>query len=445
MPTVGLSMIVKNEAHTLRPCLESVRGLVTQIVIGDTGSSDESCAIARDFGATVISVPWNNDFAAARNAALKPMRTDWVLVLDADEEFDCPAKDALPPLLEADDVTGYAITIRDYMPSKNSYFMERPAQPNDSPHERARSAPSYHDQRTIRLFRRNPEVFFIGCVHEMVEYRICLLGLKYVASALLIHHFGHLRGQQVRANKDRFYRELGHTKVQKEPDNPFAWFELGLLEYKGFGNARFGRSCFERVVSLHPPFTRAWLFLAMIQLESNQAAEALETIAQARLHGSADGKAALECLRGDAYRALGKLAAARNAYRRALAEGVSDPQVESALGLIEVRLGEVAGGLARLRKAVESAPDVADVHDRLLRAHFFAGNLEQAAEAAEAFAGCVIQPKAFVRAASIRAHLQQWEQTERVLVQGLTLFPASAELKTAYKEVAQLRVERSHV
>ena len=84
MPTLGLSMIVKNEATTLRQCLQSVSGVVSQIVIADTGSTDGTAGIAREFGATVISVPWENHFAKARNAALRLMETDWILVLDAD-------------------------------------------------------------------------------------------------------------------------------------------------------------------------------------------------------------------------------------------------------------------------------------------------------------------------------------------------------------------------
>jgi glycosyltransferase involved in cell wall biosynthesis len=73
--TLGLSMIAKNEAHTLRACLESVQGVVSQIVVADTGSTDNTCGIARELGATVISVPWENDFAKARNAALAAIQT----------------------------------------------------------------------------------------------------------------------------------------------------------------------------------------------------------------------------------------------------------------------------------------------------------------------------------------------------------------------------------
>ena len=52
MPTVGLSMIVKNGAQSLGHCLQSVSGMVSQIVVADTGSTDNSADIARQFGAT---------------------------------------------------------------------------------------------------------------------------------------------------------------------------------------------------------------------------------------------------------------------------------------------------------------------------------------------------------------------------------------------------------
>src|SRR5262249_33429535 len=150
--TLGLSMITKNEMHTLPACLKSVQGLVSQIVIADTGSTDRTLEIAAEFGATVISIPWENHYANARNAALQLMTTAWVLSLDDDEELDSEAKNFLPGMLEAKTISGYMMTIRDYMPGKSSYYLDRLARPNDSSLERARLAESYHDQQTIRLF-----------------------------------------------------------------------------------------------------------------------------------------------------------------------------------------------------------------------------------------------------------------------------------------------------
>ena len=90
MPTLALSMIVKNGERDLPDCLESVRGVVDEIVVADTGSSDASIEIARRRtpGAKVLSIPWENDFAKARNLSLAEVTSDWVLMLDADERLD---------------------------------------------------------------------------------------------------------------------------------------------------------------------------------------------------------------------------------------------------------------------------------------------------------------------------------------------------------------------
>ncbi|GAA0772675.1 hypothetical protein GCM10009108_01800 [Castellaniella ginsengisoli] len=83
-PTIALVMIVKNGAATLTRCLSSVQGYVDDAIVLDTGSTDDTVAIARGFGAQVHHFDWTNDFSAARNAALACSSADWNLILDAD-------------------------------------------------------------------------------------------------------------------------------------------------------------------------------------------------------------------------------------------------------------------------------------------------------------------------------------------------------------------------
>ncbi|MBP5974452.1 glycosyltransferase family 2 protein, partial [Brasilonema sp. CT11] len=78
-------MIVKNEEATLSKCLGSVKNVVDEMVVLDTGSTDSTPQIAEKFGAKVHHFEWCNDFSAARNEALKYVTGDWILVLDADE------------------------------------------------------------------------------------------------------------------------------------------------------------------------------------------------------------------------------------------------------------------------------------------------------------------------------------------------------------------------
>jgi|HigsolmetaAR203D_1030402.scaffolds.fasta_scaffold00453_13 glycosyltransferase involved in cell wall biosynthesis len=92
MATLALVMIVRDEERTLARCLESVRGLVDEIVIADTGSVDASREIARSHGAAVYEYEWKGHFAEARNFALDRANSDWILVLDGDEYLDPEAR-----------------------------------------------------------------------------------------------------------------------------------------------------------------------------------------------------------------------------------------------------------------------------------------------------------------------------------------------------------------
>lgn len=90
MKTVALCMIVKNEEDFLRRCLDSVVDKVDQIVIVDTGSTDDTVSIAKEYTNEVYHFDWIDDFSIARNESLKYAKTDYILVLDADEYIEGP-------------------------------------------------------------------------------------------------------------------------------------------------------------------------------------------------------------------------------------------------------------------------------------------------------------------------------------------------------------------
>ncbi|MGU3667421.1 glycosyltransferase [Methylobacterium sp. A49B] len=112
--TVCLSMIVKNEAHVIRRCLDSVRPVIDHWVIVDTGSTDGTEDVIRaamsDVPGDVLSRPWV-DFATNRSEALVLARphADYTLIIDADDELIIPPDFAMPQL----DMPGYAVTILD--------------------------------------------------------------------------------------------------------------------------------------------------------------------------------------------------------------------------------------------------------------------------------------------------------------------------------------------
>ncbi|ATQ44891.1 family 2 glycosyl transferase [Caulobacter mirabilis] len=80
-------MIVRDEARCIARCLESVRPHVDEMIVLDTGSVDDTAAIAASLGARVERFDWIDDFSAARNAALDLSDADWNLILDADDRL----------------------------------------------------------------------------------------------------------------------------------------------------------------------------------------------------------------------------------------------------------------------------------------------------------------------------------------------------------------------
>ncbi|NDD73860.1 MAG: glycosyltransferase family 2 protein [Gammaproteobacteria bacterium] len=106
LPAVALVAIVKDEARSLYRLLDSVRGLVDEMVVVDTGSHDDTVAIARAAGAKVSYFEWISDFAAARNFALSQTRAPWRLVLDADEWLDRDTSDLRAVCAEAPTFVG---------------------------------------------------------------------------------------------------------------------------------------------------------------------------------------------------------------------------------------------------------------------------------------------------------------------------------------------------
>lgn len=85
MYCVSLVMIVRNEAASIRECLDSIRPWVDEMLVLDTGSTDATVGIARQAGARVEHFTWVDDFSAARNCSLEWADADWNVVLDADE------------------------------------------------------------------------------------------------------------------------------------------------------------------------------------------------------------------------------------------------------------------------------------------------------------------------------------------------------------------------
>lgn len=210
--TVSLCMIVKDEADCLLAAIQSVRALTDEVIVIDTGSTDGTAEIALAAGAKLFHVPWTQDFAVARNFALKQASSQWILVLDADEILEAINPEAFDQLLDNVDVEGYFLRIKnDLGPSQD-----------DS-----------HDQ-VVRLFRNKPVYQFEGPLHEQIAPSILRAndGHGLASVPLTINHYGYLKNRL--QAKDKFVRnsEIIQKELARNPDNPFLLYSLGLEYYQ---------------------------------------------------------------------------------------------------------------------------------------------------------------------------------------------------------------------
>ena len=179
--TLCLCAIVKNERADLPRCLASVRPHVDEMLVVDTGSEDGTPALAAAYGARVEHFVWCDDFAAARNYALTQVRTDWVLVLDADEELVVEA--AAWRLALEQEPLAYYLPLTDVGNPHNLTPLLVP-----------------------RLFRTRSELRYVGAYHEQLCYQGGPLPEARVGTlgSLHLRHYGYsperLQDKELRRN-----------------------------------------------------------------------------------------------------------------------------------------------------------------------------------------------------------------------------------------------------
>ncbi|HTS00727.1 MAG TPA: glycosyltransferase [Bacteroidota bacterium] len=209
-PTLSLAMIVKDEAKFLDGCLESVRGIVQEIVVVDTGSRDDTEAIARRHGARVFNVPWRNDFGAARNASLSHCTGDWIFVLDADERFAPGQEEQLRACLAQREAAAFSVLLRC---------------PHTMPTGRSLQVMPY-----ARLFRRDGRFRFEGTVHEQIAPSIERTGGRILPTTLAIEHLGYDQGVDVLRRKAERNSALLRARLARNPDDAYAAYQVGSTE-----------------------------------------------------------------------------------------------------------------------------------------------------------------------------------------------------------------------
>jgi glycosyltransferase involved in cell wall biosynthesis len=212
-------MIVKNEQSNLPRCLESVKDIVDEMIIVDTGSSDSTIEIAESYNAKVYSFPWNGSFSDARNYGLKKASCDWFLIMDADDEMDKASHSTVRELIEnsGDDIDAYYGESISYLGAKVG---------DDTVLN-----------MNLRLVRNGRGYFFSQAVHEQLWSNIYAVNpsAKILEGKIRVYHYGYMTDELVFHNKRARNMELLEKQLEENPDNGFINFNMAN-EYSALGD-----------------------------------------------------------------------------------------------------------------------------------------------------------------------------------------------------------------
>ena len=260
---ISLCMIVKNEGQNLNRCLNSVSSIVNEIIVVDTGSTDLTCKIAHQYGATIHHFLWNDNFSDARNASLELAQGDWILFLDADEELSPDSREILIRLTENITIEGYFIKILNRL-GKEGWIETVP-------------------DLVFRLFRNKKEYRFRGAIHEQIADVILEKnpGARYqVAEDLIIIHHGYL--DEVIKEKDKKYRNL--KIIEKEltlyPNNRLLQYHYGVELFRAERYAEAAAVLIQSATDIDPNtiyLPKLLRYIVMAQQSSSHLHEALKS------------------------------------------------------------------------------------------------------------------------------------------------------------------------
>ncbi|WP_175073648.1 glycosyltransferase [Terribacillus sp. AE2B 122] len=202
-PFLSLCMIVKNEGKVLERCLQSVADHVDEIIIADTGSTDNTKEIAGKFNAKIYDYTWSNDFSAARNFAAEKANGEWILVLDADEYV---SEENLKEAREELSQTKHSILAVNILNFTGDLWGDTA------------------QHRHARVYKNDGNIEFHRTIHEQLKFmdgQELVVGL----SPLVLYHTGYLN--KTFKEKDKSSRNKELIELELINKKAFDYFNLG--------------------------------------------------------------------------------------------------------------------------------------------------------------------------------------------------------------------------
>ncbi len=203
--TLSACLIVKNEEKFLPGCLKSLETIADEIVIVDTGSTDETIQIAEEFGAKIFHYKWKNDFADARNFANSNATGDWIIQLDADEELFPEDQNKVREIIHQGTSNGAYLALHNRV--SNSF---------------GENMPSIH--YLVRLFRNSPEFYYENAIHEVLQ----ISGHVAAVDVNILHHGYNQDAEYMKTKRNR-NAEILYRRLEEDPEKVSTLFYLSMM------------------------------------------------------------------------------------------------------------------------------------------------------------------------------------------------------------------------
>lgn len=204
MIPISVCIITKNEAENLEKCLASLSPYPFELVVVDTGSSDNSKEVAVQFTDRVFDFTWCDDFSAARNFAASCATHDFILPIDTDETVTALDWEELQRAMEQHPKSVGYVKRLDYY--------------------EAESGIQCMNVMIERLYNRN-HYHFEEPIHEQLN-PISEVSYTYYETSVVIDHSGYLGNPEQLRQKAQRNLELLKKELEKDPDNPYLYFQI---------------------------------------------------------------------------------------------------------------------------------------------------------------------------------------------------------------------------
>lgn len=193
---LSVCLIVKNEEEKIALCLKSIKPVADEIIVNDTGSTDDTVKISQDLGAKVIHSEWRDDFSYSRNLSIEQAQGKWILWLDAD----------------------------DYVPENSLKLIDevkrkKPDRVFNIICSNLRPDGTGTSFRQARIFPNNKGIVFERPIHEQMMISALKLGLKLYDTDIVVEHRGYndSETQKKKARRNCKLLTLQYDKGQRDP------------------------------------------------------------------------------------------------------------------------------------------------------------------------------------------------------------------------------------